>query len=400
MRVREGAVWIALLCGVALGATPEVQITLALGTAAEAEKLEELQGLLKQYDLGDWVWTRRVVIEGGAIPHSYPVLTLNTKDTGLRLLDAGLHDSVRLRSFHPGSEAPGSHSDACCPVIMPTPAIPTGTKVLTRPTGRVGVILGGPDPYHVRFPEGDEADFPRSALTNYRHALAEIPLAVDPISLRPHVQYRCIVGSTAYGLATESSDLDRRVSTSLQPTSIGPLPASRSSSKPHTKRPTGKSQSSCASPFKANPNVLECLYSPLIEHATPLAQELLAMRDIFLSRHVHRTYNAYVLSQFKKLEQDLRSHGQIRWKHVMHLIRLLLSGITVLREGFVPLRVGEHRDRLLAIGHGQISWEEVETWRLDLHRRLDDALAVTRLPEHPEYARADQFLIRARRLAQ
>src|SRR5262249_60192232 len=91
--------------------------------------------------------------------------------------------------------------------------------------------------------------------------------------------------------------------------------------------------------LKANPNVLECLYTPLVEHVSPLAQELLAMREIFLSRHVHRTYNAYVLSQFKKLEQDLRARGQIRWKHVMHLIRLLLSGVTVLREGFIPLRV-------------------------------------------------------------
>ena len=26
--------------------------------------------------------------------------------------------------------------------------------------------------------------------------------------------------------------------------------------------------------LKANPNVLECLYTPLVEHATPLAEEL------------------------------------------------------------------------------------------------------------------------------
>jgi hypothetical protein len=36
--------------------------------------------------------------------------------------------------------------------------------------------------------------------------------------------------------------------------------------------------------LKANPNVLECLYSPLVEAATPLAEELLALRGIFLSR--------------------------------------------------------------------------------------------------------------------
>jgi predicted nucleotidyltransferase len=151
--------------------------------------------------------------------------------------------------------------------------------------------------------------------------------------------------------------------------------------------------------LKANPNVLECLYTPLVEFRSPVAEELLAIRGSFLSQYVHRTYNAYVLSQFKKLEQDLRNHGQFRWKHVMHLIRLLLSGVTVLRHGFVPLRVDEYRDRLLAIRRGEVAWEEIEQWRLALHRELDEALAGTPLPAHPDYARADEFLIGARRAA-
>ena len=99
------------------------------------------------------------------------------------------------------------------------------------------------------------------------------------------------------------------------------------------------------------------------------------MRHIFLSQYIHRTYNAYVLSQFKKLEQDLRNHGQMRWKHVMHLIRLLLSGVEVLRHGLVPLRVDEYRDRLLAIRRGEMPWDEVERWRLELHRQLDRRIA-------------------------
>jgi hypothetical protein len=92
--------------------------------------------------------------------------------------------------------------------------------------------------------------------------------------------------------------------------------------------------------LKANPNVLECLYSPLVEICEPIARELLDIRP----QYVHRTYNAYVLSQFKTLEQDLRRHDRrLRWKHVMHLIRLLLYGVTVLKHGFVPLRVDEQR---------------------------------------------------------
>ena len=83
----------------------------------------------------------------------------------------------------------------------------------------------------------------------------------------------------------------------------------------------------------------------------------------------------------------------------MHLVRLLLSGITVLREGFVPVRVDEHRDRLLAIRDGAVGWDEVNAWRLELHREFEAAFAATRLPGQPDYRKADAFLIRARRSA-
>jgi predicted nucleotidyltransferase len=150
---------------------------------------------------------------------------------------------------------------------------------------------------------------------------------------------------------------------------------------------------------KANPNVLECLYSPIVETATPLARELLEMKAIFLSRLVYQTYNGYVMSQFKKMQTDIRNQGRVKWKHVMHLIRLLLSGITVLREGFVPVRVAEHRERLLDIKAGDMSWAEVEAWRLALHQEFEQAFEQTQLPERPDYERANAFLIKARRLA-
>lgn len=80
----------------------------------------------------------------------------------------------------------------------------------------------------------------------------------------------------------------------------------------------------------------------------------------------------------------------------MHLIRLLLSGITVLKQGFVPLRQDHHRDLLLAIRRGELPWEQVEQWRLRLHRELDEALDQTSLPDHPDYTQANEFLLKAR----
>ena len=150
--------------------------------------------------------------------------------------------------------------------------------------------------------------------------------------------------------------------------------------------------------LKANPNILECLYTPLIEKTTPIAEKLLANKEIFLSQLVYQTYNGYVMSQFKKMEQDLRNKGEIRLKHAMHLIRLLLSGITVLKEGFVPVKISDYREELLAIRNGDMFWEEVNKWRLDLHQKFDLSLKNTSLPERPDYERANALLIEARKI--
>ena len=149
--------------------------------------------------------------------------------------------------------------------------------------------------------------------------------------------------------------------------------------------------------LKANPNILECLYTPLVVHATPLAQELLNMRSVFLSKLVYQTYNGYVMSQFKKLEQDIRTIGEIKWKHAMHLIRLLSSGVIALKEEYVPVNVSAQREMLLAIRRGEMPWEELNDLRLSLHKDFDSAFATTRLPDRPDVERANAFLIKARR---
>ena len=123
------------------------------------------------------------------------------------------------------------------------------------------------------------------------------------------------------------------------------------------------------------------------------------MRGSFLSRLAYQTFNGYVLSQFKKLEQDLRAKGEVRWKHVMHMIRLLLSGISLLREGELPVSVTAHRDRLLAIRAGAEPWDKIETWRHQLHGELDTAYRETCLPARPDYDAVNRFLIKARQSA-
>ncbi len=272
--------------------------------------------------------------------------------------------------------------------------------------GMVGAIIQSPSDgsptYQIRLTNDQVISLNRHDFSIRKHFQAEgitrSPELLAQDNLYEHVIYRCIVGSRAYGLEDDASDTDIR-GIYLPPAtlhwSLYGIPEQIEPNE--TQECYWELQKFIVLALKANPNILECLYTPLVELATPIAQELLEMRSIFVSQLVYQTYNGYVLSQFKKLEQDLRNHGQLRWKHAMHLIRLLLSGITLLKEGFVPIRVDDFRAKLLSIKSAQMDWEEVNAWRLKLHQDFDQAFATTSLPERPDYASANNFLLRSRR---
>lgn len=282
-----------------------------------------------------------------------------------------------------------------------------GTRTL-HPRGAVAVIVKSPadvsHSYRIRFLDGYEAALKPDeimSLAQYKEGeIGDSAKAADRLNLFERVIYRCVIGSQAYGLANEASDIDRR-GIYLPPAevhwSLYGVPEQLENNE--TQEAYWEIQKFLVLALKANPNVLECLFTPLVELATPLAEELRAMRSIFLSRLVYQTYNGYVMSQFKKMQTDLRNQGEVKWKHVMHLIRLLLSGIEVLRTGSLSVRVDAHRDELLAIRRGEMPWEQVEEWRRSLHREFDAAYGNTTLPERPDYERANGFLVEARRRA-
>lgn len=209
-----------------------------------------------------------------------------------------------------------------------------------------------------------------------------------------HTVLAVVVGSRAYGLDTAASDTDRRgvfvAPTELYwhfdkpPTHVtGPLDEQFS----------WEFERFCELALAANPTVLECLWSPLVEKATPIGRELLDARTAFLSRHAHRTFLRYAEGQFRKME----NHGARNPKHVMHMLRLLLSGLHLLEHGEPMVRVDEHRDRLMAVRSGSLPLDEVEAWRVSLAARMDDALDRSPLPDEPDRARIDALLHSVRR---
>jgi uncharacterized protein len=274
-----------------------------------------------------------------------------------------------------------------------------------HPPGAVGIVTRVPcnheQHFLVRFPDGFEAALGREELEVLKHFKDRLGSSdATPFDLEPHIIYRCVIGSRAYGLETEASDTDLR-GVYLAPANLhwSLYGAPEQFEDDATQSCYWELRKFLVMALKANPNILECLYSPLVDKISPLGEQLLSIRDRFLSQMIFQTFNGYALSQFKKIEQDRRNQGQVRWKHAMHLLRLLMTGAAALREGCVPVHVGSARESLLAVKQGALSWDEIAAWRQQLHRDFELALTQTQLPERPDYEAANQLLLAARRQA-
>ena len=82
---------VVLLASALTAETPKLKIKTKNGLPAEEQRKQQMERLAKQYDLEKYTITRDIIIERGAINHSYPVLTLN-----LRFLD---DDDLALSAY-------------------------------------------------------------------------------------------------------------------------------------------------------------------------------------------------------------------------------------------------------------------------------------------------------------
>ncbi|MFF8999417.1 DNA polymerase beta superfamily protein [Streptomyces achromogenes] len=216
--------------------------------------------------------------------------------------------------------------------------------------------------------------------------------------VRGHTVYACVMGSRAFGLATDASDTDRRG------VFLAPTPLFWRFDKPPThvegpgeERFSWELERFCELALRGNPNILECLHSPLVEHVDDTGRELLSLRGAFLSRQAYDTFTRYALGQRKRLDADVRTTGAPRWKHAMHLLRLLTAARDLLRTGALRIDVGGLREPLLEVGRGEVPWARVEAWMVRLAGEAEEALRGSPLPAQPDRARVEAFLYRVRR---
>ena len=203
------------------------------------------------------------------------------------------------------------------PTAVPLPA---GTEVTTRvdrqvdegevrQKGAVARVVGiDGDRVDVVFLDGKRATYlrvevvPRKlGVTRYAHRRAA---AWE--QLRPCVVLDTLVGSRAWGVSHEGSDEDRRGMFALPfgwttglvdpPQDLVSLDGS------HTYWEVGKA---IRQALRADPNTLEMLFAQPLA-VDPMANELLAIRDGFLSQEIYGSFGRYALSQLDRLEHNQR----------------------------------------------------------------------------------------------
>jgi predicted nucleotidyltransferase len=196
-----------------------------------------------------------------------------------------------------------------------------------------------------------------------------------------------VIGSHAYGLASAESDVDRRG------VFVAPTEAFWRLEKPPTsvEGPSAEQLSwevehFCRLGLKSNPTVLETLVSPLVEISTPMGEELRDLLPAFLSRYAVRAFTRATEMQLSRAGRNLKP------KQLMHVVRLRLVGLNLLRTGRYDIAADRS---LLKIRNGEMPWDDAVAWA---HRLGDEMASVeSPLPEDPDRARVEDWLVSVRR---
>ena len=269
--------------------------------------------------------------------------------------------------------------------------------------GTVGVVVKCPphngEPYLVRFADESEIEIPFDQLTLRRREIENILGNNNQEDFVPYIIYRCKVGSKAFGLDNEDSDDDLR-GIFLPPAdrhwSLYKMPEQIEIKTDTDDEVYWEIEKFFKLALKANPNILETLWSPIVLDTSPIAEKIRTNRAAFLSNHLYKTYSGYVLSQFRRMKNAYEKTGKYKNKHAMHLVRLLYSGISALKTGEIMIDVSQHRDQLLEIREGKYGFEEIRQIALELDREFQDAFDKTSLPDQPNFEMVNQMLIEAR----
>lgn len=162
--------------------------------------------------------------------------------------------------------------------------------------------------------------------------------------------------------------------------------------------------------LKGNPTILLLLFTPddQLVHCDQLGSELRALTPSIISRRVQGPYFGYLQAQKQRLtgergqkrihRPELEEMYGFDTKYAMHMLRLGFQGVELLTTGRLSLPMREpERSFLLDVRRGKISEQECLTRAGELEQELSDLATTSPLPEEPDEARVEEWVLDAYR---
>jgi predicted nucleotidyltransferase len=248
--------------------------------------------------------------------------------------------------------------------------------------------------------------------------LAKKKKIVPPKWLPGAVAYETIMGSVAYGVSSDTSDMDVYgfcvpPKDDVFPHLRGEIPGFgrqlqrfEQFQQHHILDPDalgGKGREHDLTIFSIvkffqlamenNPNVIDSLFTPqsCVLHCTAIGQMVRESRRIFLHKGAWHKFKGYAYSQVHKMETKTPQEGSKRADNVSqfgfdvkfayHVVRLLDEVEQILTLGDIDLQ--RDSERLKAIRRGDWSAKQVKEFFVRREKELESAYAESKLPHGP-----------------
>lgn len=248
-------------------------------------------------------------------------------------------------------------------------------------------------------------------------------LASPPPHLKNTIQYEVMMGSVAYGVSTDTSDVDI-YGFSIPPKSYifphlnGEIIGFGKQTKRfeqyqqhHIKGHPGKEYDvtiySIVKYFQLcmqnNPNMIDSLFVPrrCILHSTQIGEHVREHRKLFLHKGAWFKFKGYAYSQVHKMKIKNPKPGSTRYEMVQkygydlkfayHVVRLLNEIEQILTEEDLDLE--RSREQLKSIRRGEWSQENVISHFETKEKDLETLYNISTLPHSPDEDKIKQLLI-------
>lgn len=258
--------------------------------------------------------------------------------------------------------------------------------------------------------------------------LTKLGLIKPPNFLPDNVHYETIMGSVAYGVSSDTSDMDVYGFCIPPKELIFPHLAGEIEGFGRQKKRFeqyqqhhivdesemgGKGREYDLSIYNIvkyfslcmenNPNMIDSLWTPqeCVLHITKVGNMVRDNRRMFLHKGAWHKFRGYAYSQLHKMagkrpeagskRQKLREEFGFDVKFAYHVVRLLDEAEQILANGDIDLR--RNREQLKAIRRGEMSEQEIREWATAKEKNLEELYHNSKLPHSPDEEKIKKLLL-------